>query len=175
MNLIKRHIITVTGPDKPGLVSGITSKLAEENISLEDVSMTRLSGNFAMIILIHGDLSAGLIHSLQDTAKSLGLVINFDTAVENNGDDVPNYYISVSGINRVGILHQISTILAEHKINILELTTRLLESTEVPVYIVRIEAHVPGDQIEELKFSMNNLSNESGLDVSLQEINSESF
>lgn len=49
-----RHtaIITVFGKSRPGIVSGITSVLAEENVDITDITQTLLGKNFAMIIIV---------------------------------------------------------------------------------------------------------------------------
>ncbi|BBB33197.1 ACT domain-containing protein [Thermotomaculum hydrothermale] len=48
-------IITVFGESKPGIVAGITSVLAENNVDITDIAQTLLGKNFAMIIIV--DLS----------------------------------------------------------------------------------------------------------------------
>jgi len=45
-------IITVFGKSKPGIVAGITSVLAEENVDITDITQTLLGKNFAMIIIV---------------------------------------------------------------------------------------------------------------------------
>ncbi|WP_408033915.1 ACT domain-containing protein [Thermotomaculum hydrothermale] len=48
-------MITVFGESKPGIVAGITSVLAENNVDITDIAQTLLGKNFAMIIIV--DLS----------------------------------------------------------------------------------------------------------------------
>jgi ACT domain-containing protein len=48
-------IITVVGTDRVGIISRISSFLAERNINIQDISQTILSGNFVMMMMV--DLS----------------------------------------------------------------------------------------------------------------------
>lgn len=170
-----RHIITVTGPDRSGLVAGITSVLANFGIDLEDVTMTRLSGNFAMIILVHSDINDEVRDALFQRASELNLVMNIDHAVENAEMDQANCFISVAGINKVGILHKVSDVLKKQQVNILELTTKLLSATEVPVYIVRIEGYFPGANIADLRNSFRELSDQMQLEITVESLESDSL
>jgi glycine cleavage system transcriptional repressor len=140
LNKSARWIITVTGSDRPGLVAAISSVLAEQGADIEDVTMTRLSGNFATILLARGGVLQDLDQKLQNVGKRLNLNIHTEPAFEVAEEPEPNYYISAVGPNRVGIVAAISGILAKHQVNITEMSTRLLSRTEVPVYMVRIEA-----------------------------------
>ena len=45
-------IITVVGTDKVGIISKVSSFLAERDINIEDISQTVLSGNFVMMMMV---------------------------------------------------------------------------------------------------------------------------
>lgn len=140
-----RRLLTVTGPDRPGLIAAISGILAAGNADLEDISMTRLSGNFAMIVVARGGEEQALRERLLERARELGLHIHLEPAVEPHVAQQANAYVSAIGPNRIGLVSAISSILAEQNVNILEMSTQLLEKTSTPVYVIRIEANVPGD------------------------------
>ena len=50
-----RAIITVVGKDKVGIVGGITTKLAKQNINIIDINQTIMAEFFTMILMV--DLS----------------------------------------------------------------------------------------------------------------------
>lgn len=50
-----RAIITVIGKDKVGIVAGITTKLAKQNINIIDINQTIMAEFFTMILMV--DLS----------------------------------------------------------------------------------------------------------------------
>lgn len=161
-----RRLITVTGPDRPGLVAAVSRVLSEEGADIEDVSMTRLSGNFATMLLARGGNDEAVRSRLAEIERQFGLRIHFDTAVEEGDDPDSNSYISAVGPNRIGIVATLSEILARHQANITEMTTRLLERTEVPVYLVRIEAVVPGDW-EALRAELAGAAHDLAVEITL--------
>jgi glycine cleavage system transcriptional repressor len=102
--------------------------------------MTRLSGNFAMILLARGGSEQGLREGMERAAGAMGMFIHLERAPRAAAlDEQPNYFVSAVGPNRVGIVSTLSGILSRHGVNITEMSTRLLERTKVPVYMVRIE------------------------------------
>ena len=138
-------LVTVTGADKPGIIAGIATVLAENEVDVEDISMTRLSGNFAMILLARGGQEASLRQQLLATAERLAMKIHIESAGSELSSVEPNAFISAAGPNRVGIVAGLSRVLADHGVNIIEMSTRLLERTSVPVYLVQIECRVEGE------------------------------
>ena len=47
-----QSVMTVTGKDKPGIIARVTGVLFEAGANLEDVSMTILEGELAMILIV---------------------------------------------------------------------------------------------------------------------------
>ena len=45
-----RAIVTVIGKDKSGIIAEVSSVLAENDVNIEDISQTIVSGNFTMIM-----------------------------------------------------------------------------------------------------------------------------
>ena len=63
-----RAIVTVIGKDKSGIIAKVSTKLADNNANIEDISQTIVQGNFTMIMLC--DLSNCKL-SLKDLASEL--------------------------------------------------------------------------------------------------------
>lgn len=162
-----RRLITVTGTDRPGLIAAISGVLAQAQADLEDISMTRLSGNFSMILLARGGDEAQLNAQLARVGSELGLYIHVNHAVENYQEQQPEAYISAVGPNRIGIVATLSKVLAAHGVNITEMSTRLLEKTEVPVYLVRIEATLP-DNWDALALDLKETASKLGIEIRLE-------
>ena len=51
-----KAIVTVVGKDQVGIIAGVCSTLAEENINVLDISQTIMQGYFTMMMVV--DLSA---------------------------------------------------------------------------------------------------------------------
>lgn len=169
-----RRLITVTGPDRPGLVAAVSRVLSEEGSDIEDVSMTRLSGNFATMLLARGGDFEKLYQRLHEIGCEHRLHIHIESAVESGDEPDANGYVSAIGPNRVGIVALLSDILARHQANITEMTTRLLSRTEVPVYLVRIEAVIPGD-LEALQEDLAAAATSLGVEIRLESMERADF
>ena len=65
-------IMTVTGADTTGIIASVTTKLAEQNVNIVDVSQTLMSGFFTMILRIDLDESTTSIQQIQEEMKSVG-------------------------------------------------------------------------------------------------------
>jgi len=171
----QRRLITVTGPDRPGLVAAVSRVLAEEEVDIEDISMTRLSANFATMLLARGGDEQRLAARLSDVADQSGLHIHVEPAVEHGTEPEPDCYISAIGPNRTGIVAAISSALAAEQTNILEMTTRLLERTQVPVYLVRIEAASGPGGLDALRGILEEVARALAIEIRIEPIDNTDF
>jgi glycine cleavage system transcriptional repressor len=64
-------LITATGHDRPGMVAAIAEKLLAANCNIADATMTRLSGQFAMILAITAPPEAGSTPDLEQQLQTL--------------------------------------------------------------------------------------------------------
>ena len=62
-------ILTVTGLDHEGIIAGVTTKLAERKVNIENVSQTLMQGYFTMILQGSFDDSVQSITDLQEAMK----------------------------------------------------------------------------------------------------------
>jgi glycine cleavage system transcriptional repressor len=166
-----RWLLTVTGPDRPGIIAAIAEVFAREGADLEDASMTRLSGNFAMILQARGGTEEGLREGVQRAADDLGMVVHLGHAPLASPDEQPTHFVSAAGPNRVGIVSTLSGILARHGVNITEMSTRLLGRTKVPVYLVRIECGC-GRGWDEVAAELARAGDELGVEVRAEALES---
>jgi ACT domain-containing protein len=74
-----KAILTVIGKDNVGIIAGVSSKLAELDVNILDVSQTIMNGYFTMMMIL--DLSAAsdsfgeIKKSLADKGTDLGVQI----------------------------------------------------------------------------------------------------
>ncbi|WP_293770753.1 ACT domain-containing protein [uncultured Corynebacterium sp.] len=64
-------IMTVAGADSTGIIAKVTTKLAEHNVNIVDVSQTLMSGYFTMVLRVEFDENKETITDLQ---KAMGPV-----------------------------------------------------------------------------------------------------
>jgi glycine cleavage system transcriptional repressor len=165
--------VTAFGADRPGIVAAVTHVFVERGCNLEDTSMTILRGHFAMMLVV--DTPTGLTpgeleRALAGPAGELDLVV----AVRPLEDDVPvspagtAWTVSVYGVDRPGIVHRVSRLLADESVNIVDLTTRVIGEPSRPAYAMLLEVTVPvGLDVEELEARLRELARELGVECSL--------
>lgn len=62
-------ILTVTGLDHEGIIAGVTGKLAERKVNIENLSQTLMQGYFTMILQGSFDETSQSITELQEAMK----------------------------------------------------------------------------------------------------------
>ena len=127
---MRRWIVTAFGKDRPGIVAGVTKILYRIGCNLEDSAMTRLEGEFA-IMLIFSAATAMTAERLQAAfeplQRRLRLAIHLkpltkpETATPRARGR--RYLISVYGADRPGIVARISDLLARSRANVVDVHT----------------------------------------------------
>lgn len=83
-----RAIVTVIGKDKPGIISSVSTALADNNVNVEDISQTIVQGNFTMIMLCDLDKAKLTLKELKTALEKLGESIGVSIHVQH--EDVFN-------------------------------------------------------------------------------------
>jgi len=81
--MVKHGVITVVGKDRVGIVAGIASLLAENNVNIIDISQTVLRGMFAMIMVVDLSKSKVSVEELREKLKEKGKELGVDVALHS--------------------------------------------------------------------------------------------
>ena len=107
-----------------------------------------LRGHFAMMLVVSGpdtvtedELEAAL-WALRDPLDLVVAVRSIDDAVPVSPAGDP-WSVSVYGADQPGIVHRITTVLAEAGANIVGLETRVIGDADRPVYAMLLEVTLP--------------------------------
>lgn len=150
-----RVVVTAFGPDRPGIVATVTGVLVRNGANLADTAMTNLAGQFAMVLVV--DVSAegaaeALERTLADETAALGLTVAVRPLTGEQaelppvvGDVGTAWAVSVYGADQPGIVHRVTSALAERHANVVDLTTRTIGTPEEPVYVMLLEIVLPED------------------------------
>ena len=80
----------------------------------------------------------------------------------------PPYLVSVYGSDHPGIVHRISTLLADNSVNITDVNTRVIGENQDPVYAMLLEVILPRSlDPAELDGALQATAAEVGVDASL--------
>lgn len=172
-----KAVISGVGPDQPGIVAAISDILFRYDCNIEDSTMTLLADEFAVILLISADNLAmdALKTEFSELEARLGLVLVIKPVpphaelAANAAPKPEPYMISVAGHDRTGITWRVSKVLADLKINILDLNAQIIPGDEGPVYIMMVEVELPPTVTEDAARSpLRALATELGVEIQLR-------
>ncbi|MDR3708188.1 MAG: ACT domain-containing protein [Capsulimonadaceae bacterium] len=174
MNVI---ITAIGGSDRPGIIAALTKAIYELGGNLDDATMTRLRGAFANMLaatLPEGKTIADAQARLSPVAQELDLqVAVYEIPDEEPQEEISDHIISVYGADQPGIVHRITSLLAEHGANITDLDTRLAGVPSKPIYVMLLET--AGGDWTKLPEVLAERGKALGVDITVREIETETL
>ncbi len=123
--MLANLVMTVIGPDRPGLVESLASRVARHGGNWLESRMCRLGGQFAGIA--RAELPSEKIDALTEALRALeadGLRIHLQVESADRPAVAGTLAtLSLVGQDRPGILSHISAVLAAHRVNVEELAS----------------------------------------------------
>jgi glycine cleavage system regulatory protein len=169
-------ILTVVGPDRPGLVSRLSEQVAARGGSWLESRMARLAGQFAGIVLIDiGDDEVEPLDRSFDPLRADGLqVLIHPAAAGATPLPAPDTLLVLDLVcqDRPGLIREITRVLAASGVNIEELTTNILSGSFSGETLFRAEARllVPAAiGPDRLRRELERLGNDLMVDFNLTE------
>jgi len=171
---LDRVLVTVTGPDRPGVTSTLTGILAEQGAALFDIEQVVVQGQLTLCLLVGIPGNRDVLKELLFTAKQLGMDLDFKPVSPVSASPAPpaegdgGRYVITAIAPALGArhLHAIASALAAEGANI-EKIGRLSE--EDTLSSVEIQARLPaGRDADILKKTLLGIATAAGFDVSLQ-------
>ena len=167
-------VLTVIGPDRPGLIRAVAAEIAAADGSWLESRMASLAGQFAGIVLATAPQPKveALIERLNALA-SQGLRLTIE-----RGSDEPapraerSLRLELLGQDRPGIVRDIAAVLAERRISVDELETETLSGSFSGETLFKATARlrVPAAvATATLRTALEDLANELMVDISLED------
>ena len=175
--MVRRYyLLTAFGKDRPGIVAAVSRVLLDLQGNIEDASMTRLGGEFSMMLVTALTVPApSLEKRLNILAKKEGLQISAkpipSAAVRRSKDGSARYLISLYGNDRPGLVCRVAEALSRRRVSITDLQTQVIGTAAKPVYVMLLEIMVPPAlDLEALRTELDNLRRELNVEITLQDI-----
>ncbi|RMH79786.1 MAG: amino acid-binding protein [Acidobacteria bacterium] len=165
---MKFFILSLFGKDRPGIVAGVSKALYSLGLNLEDSSMTRLNGEFTIMLIVSSDkdiTAEDILQSLKEVGQNFELFM-VCRELEEVTYALPQeiYRIVVFGSDRPGIVYHVSQTLANLGLNISDLRTEKRGG----LYVMVIEAEAERDVYNELQGKLEKLKELIGVDISIE-------
>jgi glycine cleavage system transcriptional repressor len=163
-------LISLFGKDRPGIVAEVSKVLYQLNLNIEDSSMTRLKGEFTIMLIVSSPTERNeedILSALEEVKDKLGLWVackrlSEDWQEERERKEI--YRIVVSGADKPGIVYNVSKLLSEKGINISDLRTEKRGG----LYLMFIEGESDEDLFEELRQDLERLRHQLSIDISVE-------
>ena len=118
-------VLTLLGPDRPGLVEAVADTIAAQGGNWVESRMAHLAGRFAGILRVElaGDRVAALTTALT-RLEARGLRITVEpSGGKATSEPARTMNLDLLGLDRPGLVREVSRLLAQQGINVEELTT----------------------------------------------------
>lgn len=167
-------VVTVIGPDRPGLVSQLSDCGKAHGASWAESRMASMAGQFAGIVRFEVDAAgAASLAAALAGLESLGLrVVVAEGAASPRRADSQMLKLDLVGHDRPGIVRDISRALADCGVSIDELDTEIVSGAMSGGNLFKVRAllQVPATlAIAELRQTLEALANELMVDIALDE------
>jgi glycine cleavage system transcriptional repressor len=169
-------ILSAIGKDRPGIVADVAEVIYECGGNVEDSSMSLLRNHFALLLLfstereeVNQKLSSGL--KRLEWEKNLTVFyspISLEEAHPKAKEQTDRFKITTSGVDHAGIVFKVCRLLANGRINIVDMETRRVLSAEsgTPLFEMAMDIEVPRSMTEQsLREDLHRLANELMIDL----------
>ena len=157
-------LVTVTGPDRPGVAAAVLGALARPRVEMLDLEQVVVRGNLTLAVLVTaGPDAEGAVAAVRDAGSALGMTVE---AATGRGDNAPRrhgrLHVTVLAAPLLpAAVAAIAARLAERGANI----DRIRRLSREPV--TTVEFDVSGDDVVALRRELAAAAAEHGVDVAV--------
>jgi glycine cleavage system transcriptional repressor len=164
-------MLTLVGKDQAGIVAKISQALFDLKGNLGETSMTRLGGNFTIMLMVcTPEKKSTVQEKLQAVCDDLELFFHLDEIEGGLHQHIePDVRISIHGADQAGIVAQATDLLNKAGLNILNLESDVVGDPDNPVYVLHMEG-VAGNGIEVLDKALESFALENDVVVHITPI-----
>ncbi|MBM4282323.1 MAG: phosphoserine phosphatase SerB [Deltaproteobacteria bacterium] len=174
----QRVLVTVSGPDTPGITASLTGIVADGGATLRDIEQVVLSGQLTLCLVLEvardkSGPGSAVLKDLLFAAKELGLELDFkvldDAPSSPSASTTPrtSYAVTVIGDHvDAACVHALTQCLAQHEANIDEIE-RLSEGDLSSLQIV-ISFDDDEPKAHALRQALMSIARQRGVDLALQ-------
>lgn len=167
-------VLTVIGPDRPGLVEAIAAVIARHGANWEESRMAQLGGQFAgMLRVTAPEETQDALEDALAGLGSVGLKVTVARAAAAAQVQEPKLlHLNLVGQDRPGIVREIAEALARRGVSIESLETRCVSASMSGEMLFEAEAVLavpPALAADELRTALEALANELMVDLDLAE------
>jgi len=168
-------LLSISGQDRPGIVRDVSEAMLHLHANIEDSSMTALRGRFTMMLIVRlpdevslGELKAALAELEQRTRLTVQSQAISDEELATEALE-PDHVITVHGADKVGIVHSVTTALAELNVSVVDLSTRTRNTSDGDVYMMVLEVN-SGNHGDAIAPALQKVAEAIGVDIDVHQL-----
>lgn len=163
-------VLTVIGNDRHGLVEKLASTISKHEGNWLESSMSRLAGKFAGIVRIEvpDDHAIRLNQALSDL-PDLRVIVETSGPEQQSVAGV-RFALQLVGHDRIGIVREVTTVLARHAVNVEKLVTGTASAAMSAEMLFKADAELlasPDFDIAALQSDLERISADLMVDIDL--------
>lgn len=164
-------VLTVIGPDKPGLVELLAQTIADHQGNWLESGMSRLAGKFAGILIteVPADKAEALTTALT-ALEAQGLKIVTERSAEAEATAGQSFTLELVGHDKPGIVREISQALAKRHINVERLSTELTSGSMSAELLFKASADLSAaadTDLDDLQDALESIASDLMVDITL--------
>ena len=167
-------MLSLIGLDQPSMVARLSAGLCKNGCNLGDSSMVRLGKYFTIMLMIEHESGKesleAIIASICEPLKLNAHLVALEDGTQHHCE--PDVRISLFADDRMGVVEDATTPLAQAGLNILLLESNVGEAEESGTYHIHLEGTVLGG-LDAIYKSLEKLEKEKGIKSHLIPINAQ--
>ena len=165
-------VLTVIGDDRPGLVGELSAVISAHQGNWLESSMAQLAGKFAGIVEVGVDSgNAAALSAALGQLKGLKVTVE-SAAAQKSAPTGRRLKLALVGHDRIGIVREVSMVLAHHAVNVESLDTHTSSAPMSAAVLFHATAELtaaPDLNVGALTGELERISNDLMVDITLDE------
>jgi glycine cleavage system transcriptional repressor len=176
---VSEFAVTAVGRDRPGIVAAISGVLLELGGNIEDSRMSILRGHFAVMLIVELPEEAARerleseLDGVRERLELESVAVSEVETLEGPGAE-PSHVLTVYGADRPGIVHGVTSLLAERGVNVTDLSTQVAAGAE-PVYVMLLEVAIGDASEDELSAALETEAARLEIEIGLRPLEVEAL
>jgi len=176
---MKKIVISVLGPDRPGIIAATTRILFEQDCNIENVSQTILQTEFSGIFIVTvpekltaDELGQHLKEGLTPLKQHVTVKYLDQAPPSFDSAESEPFIITTKGPDQKGLVAKITEIIALHGVNVTNLQAVFKGGDDPSDNVMIYEVDIPGETDQQRLYNdLRNRAGQLGLDISIQHRN----
>jgi glycine cleavage system regulatory protein len=163
-------VLTIIADDQPGIIETVSDVLNKHGGNWTQSSMSSLAGQFAGILLasVPTDKADACLRELEDLEDEGMRIITHACDDEPQTESGIRFSLDLVGNDRPGIVHDITSVLAAHKVSVHDLETVVESASMAGGELFRAKAQLVAPEsadIDALETELEDLANDLMVDI----------